>query len=973
MARDYKQGTGKAEKQGSGLGGGPVGNAGGYSGRPGAGSRPTGSRPSGPSNPPRPSSPRPSSPRPSAPRPSTPDSQRAPGQPTRGAGSNGLLLAGLAYLLLGRKKGGNGQNGGNGKGGIIRLVIIAAIAIFVLKSCGGSGSDVGYQSFSSGNSGSYNTVVATPAPTPRPTPKPTPKPTPAPTPAQQFSNQGSYTGSFGSNSWFANSGNSFGSSTGSSSSGSFGGLDLSSLFGGTGVNSGTYSASGWVNGSNCGQLNTSVLSGARAKYTSLRGNGNDVVTIMVYMCGTDLESNYGMGTNDLQEMASAAIANNVNLIVYTGGCTGWKNNLMSSSTNQIYKIENGGQFVRLVDDAGNKPMVDPSTLSGFIQFCAKNYPADRNMLIFWDHGGGSLSGYGYDQRFKSSGSMTLDEIDQALRAGGTRFDFIGFDACLMATVETAQVASRYADYMIASEESEPGIGWYYTNWLNLLSRNTSTPTLTLGKQIVDDFVDTCAKKCAGQDTTLSVTDLAEFELTVPQLLNSWADSTVNVIKSDYKSVSSARGSAKEFAADSKIDQVDLANLAYNLNNSESQQLASAILSAVKYNRTSSTVKNAYGLSAYFPYRSKSSVKTAVSTYSKLGLDASYSKCVQAYATYATSGQSASYGNGYSSYSSGSSSSGSYGGGDLSSVLGSLLGSYTGSGSSYGGSNYGGTAYGSGYGGSSYSSSYDSSDLIYTLLGSMLGGGRSLPNTGLSAEDSSFIADTFNAGTLDARSVADYVYANTFDASALNWGAAADGSPCLSLPQQQWDLVSELKLSLFRDDGAGFIDLGLDLYDGFFNADGSLSGLYDGGWLGINGHEVAYYQLYTVVDGENIVTVGRVPCLYNGVRANLLVETVNDVPNIVGVCYDYLKDADINTYAKSVTEYNSSDTVQFIADYYTYENVYQDTYKISDVFTLADGLTADYILVPDPQEVSSCYRFTDIYGQEYWSPVLTLAA
>ncbi len=32
------------------------------------------------------------------------------------------------------------------------------------------------------------------------------------------------------------------------------------------------------------------------------GGGKDTVTIMVYMCGTDLESRSGMGTADLQEM-----------------------------------------------------------------------------------------------------------------------------------------------------------------------------------------------------------------------------------------------------------------------------------------------------------------------------------------------------------------------------------------------------------------------------------------------------------------------------------------------------------------------------------------------------------------------------------------------------------------------------------------------------------------------------------------------
>ena len=57
--------------------------------------------------------------------------------------------------------------------------------------------------------------------------------------------------------------------------------------------------------------------------------------------------------------------------------------------------------------------------------------------------------------------MTLDEIATALKNGGCDFDMAGFDACLMATLETAMVLEPYADYMIASEEVEPGNGWYY--------------------------------------------------------------------------------------------------------------------------------------------------------------------------------------------------------------------------------------------------------------------------------------------------------------------------------------------------------------------------------------------------------------------------------------------------------------------------------------------------------------------------------
>ena len=197
-------------------------------------------------------------------------------------------------------------------------------------------------------------------------------------------------------------------------------------------------------------------------------------------------------------------------------------------------------------------MTDPNNLASFIQFCAKNFPANRNELILWDHGGGSVTGYGYDEKNKNSGSMDLAGINKALKNGGVKFDFIGFDACLMATAETALMLNEHADYLIASEETEPGIGWYYTNWLTKLGSNTSMPTLDIGKNIVDDFVSECGKKCRGQKTTLSVIDLAEFANTVPNDLNAFAKSvSAKISKEEYKDISDARYSTREFAESSR--------------------------------------------------------------------------------------------------------------------------------------------------------------------------------------------------------------------------------------------------------------------------------------------------------------------------------------------------------------------------------------------------------------------------------------
>ncbi|MDE7010470.1 MAG: peptidase C11, partial [Oscillospiraceae bacterium] len=61
-------------------------------------------------------------------------------------------------------------------------------------------------------------------------------------------------------------------------------------------------SSGWQSEANTGRLDTTVAGGSRDKYTQILGSGKDTATIMVYMCGTDLESRAGMGTSDLQEM-----------------------------------------------------------------------------------------------------------------------------------------------------------------------------------------------------------------------------------------------------------------------------------------------------------------------------------------------------------------------------------------------------------------------------------------------------------------------------------------------------------------------------------------------------------------------------------------------------------------------------------------------------------------------------------------------
>ena len=107
---------------------------------------------------------------------------------------------------------------------------------------------------------------------------------------------------------------------------------------------------------------------------------------------------------------------------------------------------------------------------------------------------------------------------------------------------------------------------------------------------------------------------------------------------DYKVVSDARSKTREFATRNKTDQIDIVDLANKLNTDDSKALADAVLGAVKYNNTSSSITNAYGLAIYFPYNKTSRVANAVKAYEAMGMDSSYTDCVRSFANLELSGQ-----------------------------------------------------------------------------------------------------------------------------------------------------------------------------------------------------------------------------------------------------------------------------------------------------------------------------------------------
>jgi hypothetical protein len=433
----------------------------------------------------------------------------------------------------------------------------------------------------------------------------------------------------------------------------------------------------------------------------------------------------------------------------------------------------------------------------------------------------------------------------------------------------------------------------------------------LGREIIDDFVETCARKCPGQATTLSIVDLAEAEATIPEALSAFSQDTCDMIRAnEYARVSNARSGSREFGSSSRIDQVDLAHLARNMGTDEGKALVSAIESAVKYNRTSSNMTNAYGLSIYFPFRKASMVDTAVNTYEQIGMDEEYLRCIQAFASMEVSGQAVS--------------------GGTQSPLPSLM-------DLMGGGSYG------------------NADMMAELLGTFLGGDFSAIS-GLSGANTGFLSGR----ALNEEQTLQYLAEHSFDGSALVWKNGA-----ISLPERQWELVQSLHANLFYDDGTGYIDMGMDnVYD--FDDSGNLLAPRELTWIAVNDQPVAYYHESTYDDGTDYSILGRIPVLYNGERAELVVEFSDEDPygNIIGVRRVY-KDGETETVAKTMDPVVDGDVIDFVCDYYSYEGDYLDSYMLGDQLVVDGALTISDVYV-DEENCQMTYLFTDIYNQQYWT-------
>lgn len=340
-------------------------------------------------------------------------------------------------------------------------------------------------------------------------------------------------------------------------------------------------------------------------------NTNRAWTILVYLCGSDLESEDGCATLDINEMAEATASDDYIYVVQTGGTNSWDNDYISSDSIQRLSISNGKVTVLQELEAQN--MGEADTLANFLAWGVENFPATNTGLVLWNHGGGSIYGVCYDENFDDD-SLTLKELDQAFTMASpyvdNKLEFVGFDACLMSSIETANILVPHANYMVASQETESAYGWDYTAIGNYLAEYPNCNGAELGATICDSFYASAEVSDEDYESTLSCVDLSKVDtlmdslnLFYSDLYDATTDSTT--LAEVSRSVSEVLNFGGNNSTEGYTNLIDLGGMVSSLSeySNYSDTVLQSLNDCVVYSRYGEDRQGSTGLSILYPLTS----------------------------------------------------------------------------------------------------------------------------------------------------------------------------------------------------------------------------------------------------------------------------------------------------------------------------------------------------------------------------------
>ena len=357
------------------------------------------------------------------------------------------------------------------------------------------------------------------------------------------------------------------------------------------------------------------------------------VVVMTYIVGADLESRSGLASMNIQQMLDASKqGSGLRFIVEAGGSERWFTNGIANGSYGRYEIADG-KITQIESLPETTNMSDGATLEDFIRWAAENYEADRYMLTLWDHGGGMVYGYGLDQ-INSQGTdcIKVSALADALEGAGVKFDIIGFDACLMQEIEIAKALAPYADYLLASEETESGCGWFYTYAYGCLAKDPGMSSEDFGRALIAGY-DPYNMVLSENGQPVSTVTLSLVDLTVAEgaydLMADFMAEAAEAIPEDpaaYADMAIAADNAYAFSGSQQIDLIDFLEILDETDYDDSigtHEEKTALIeaaSACVLCRNGASAEGINGLAMAFPYNSIYNYTNTSAEFGTLSMD-----------------------------------------------------------------------------------------------------------------------------------------------------------------------------------------------------------------------------------------------------------------------------------------------------------------------------------------------------------------
>ena len=296
-------------------------------------------------------------------------------------------------------------------------------------------------------------------------------------------------------------------------------------------------------------------------------------TFMVYLDADNNLEQEGLG--DFAEMAKVGSGDRVNIVVEMDRTPGYADDEGDWTETRRFLVKRddtpGGAALQ---NLGEKNMGDPATLTDFVKWAATNYPADYYALVIWNHGSGwrfmldtakaratrstvtrapgmpapasvikavAFDDTDGDELYMKEVQNALEKAQQDLTASmGKPFKLsvVGFDACLMGMVEVAYALRNVADYVVGSEETEPGEGWPYDAILGVVAAQVTTDPKTLATTIVEKYG---ASYGPGSGVTQSAVDVSKLAGVVAAI-----DAFTGSATSEWDKLKTARANAQQY-------------------------------------------------------------------------------------------------------------------------------------------------------------------------------------------------------------------------------------------------------------------------------------------------------------------------------------------------------------------------------------------------------------------------------------------